>query len=69
MRAASPKALGTVLKCWRSRKMAIALPRNGNMTPSLESIRPISERVMKFGMIRTSLGMMICMKMITNTSA
>ena len=67
--AASPSALGTVLKCWRSRKMAIALPRNGSMTPSLVSYRPSSERVMKFGMISTSLGMMICMKMTMKTSA
>lgn len=41
----------------------------GNMIPSLVSINPISERVMKFGIISTSLGIMICIKMITNTRA
>jgi ABC-type glycerol-3-phosphate transport system permease component len=65
--AASDRARGMVLKLCRRRKMAMALPRKGSMMPNFVSMKPISERVIKLGIINTSLGMIICMKIMTIT--
>ena len=65
--AASARAFGMDLKCCLSRKIARALPKNGSMMPTFVSVSPRSARVIKLGVMRTSFGMMICMKITANT--
>jgi hypothetical protein len=67
--AASAKDLGILLKCCLNKNIPNADPKNGNIIPNFVFNIPNSLSTIKFGVIKTSFGTIICINIITNTIA